>query len=833
MKHSEKTYTYRGGKKVELEKDLEKMVVRALPDVMSDAVITEKEQVSSASTRVTTSANELESMMSRSRIVAPTHHAYFEAENGNEFLITDRIFVTFKESLSDEQVDAFAGRYALIKKEVYSNKDYLFQLTDHTGMNPVKLVVKLMEEEPLVEMAEHDLNQRMNTYDIEIPDDPEYAHQWHLHTHFNDLDYDPRSSVRCEDAWDLLDGYGSEEVVVAVSDDGCKLGHADFSSDNKFADWGYIRGQRLITRSDIDSNPDEMYKHGSNHGTSCCGVIAGEVDASLTVGAAPDCRLLPVQWESSGSSLYISDSKLLTVLNYIADKADVMSNSWGSVPSSVWALPVINRIKTLAQTGGRRGTGIIFLWAAGNENCLIDHTAGENVPYSNGWKQRPDGSWNWVGVKTARVFQHNLTNIPGVMHIAALASTAKQSHYSNYGSGISLSAPSSNVHEYHRMTVKGLGITTTTGKLGGVTESFGGTSSATPLVAGIAALTISANPNLSAFEVTEILKQTASKDLDITGYPKTPPASYDPDTSWDVSPVSPFDSGDFQDIGSADGSWSPWFGHGRVDAADAVAEAQRRGGNRPGNLKFHGSSSPDRSIPDKNIQGIKDKIDCDKTFIIQSIKVHLDISHTYIGDLVVSLISPTGKSVKLHDRNGGSANDIHSDYDSSSAPQLVHFLTEQAAGEWTLHVQDLAAQDRGRLQNWSLEITGQEETAIYVEENLGIIIPDNVANGLERSLNVSENGQLQEIEIEVDITHTYIGDLRIALVAPNGTKVALHDRTGGSADNIIKTYTMTNTSILQTLQGEEINGIWKLKVSDHAGADQGKLNHWALKIRPA
>jgi subtilisin family serine protease len=90
-----------------------------------------------------------------------------------------------------------------------------------------------------------------------------------------------------------------------------------------------------------------MYKPGANHGTACCGVIAGEVDAQLTVGAAPGCRLLPIQWESSGPSLFISDSKLLTVLDYIADKADVMSNSWGGVPTSLWALPVISRIKVI------------------------------------------------------------------------------------------------------------------------------------------------------------------------------------------------------------------------------------------------------------------------------------------------------------------------------------------------------------------------------------------------------------------------------------------------------------------------------------------------------
>ena len=832
MRQSNKTYTYRNGKKIELEKNLEQMVVRALPNAVSDEVITEKEQVSSASTRVTTSANELESMMSRSRMLAPTHHAYFETEQGNEFLITDRIFVTFKEALSDEQVDAFSAHYALVEKEMYNAKDYLFQLTNQTNMNPVKLVVKLVEEEALVEMAGHDLNQRMNSYDVEVPEDPRYVGQWHLHTNFNHPYYDPRSSTRCEDAWNLLDSYGSEEVVVAVTDDGCKLNHSDFNSPNKFADWGYMSRERLLSKSDIDSDPDKMYKQGSNHGTSCCGVIAGEVDTSFTVGAAPDCRLLPIQWESSGRSLYISDSKLLTVLNYIADKVDVMSNSWGSSPTYTWESLVINRIKALSQTGGRRGTGIVFLWAAGNENCLIDYRSDQKVPYDSGWKQKLDGSWEWKGVKTAKVFQHNLSDIPGVMHIAALASTAKRSHYSNYGPSISLSAPSSNSHKYGRMRVKGLGITTTTGKPGGVTSIFGGTSSATPLVAGVAALVISANPKLRAHEVIEILKRTASKDLNFTGYAKTQPASFNSDVSWDISPIAPFDSGDFQDIGSEDGSWSPWFGHGRVDAADAVAEVQRLLGNKSGKVKFQGSSSPDRSIPDKNTQGIKDKINCNKTFKIQSIKVHLDILHTYIGDLIVLLISPAGKSIKLHNRNGGSTSDIHTDYDNSSIPQFIHLLGGQTQGEWTLHVQDLAAQDRGRLQNWSLELTGEEETVIYVEENPGIIIPDDVANGIERFLNVSQNGQLREIEVEVDITHTYIGDIRIALISPNGTKVMLHNRTGGSADNIIKTYTMTNTSILQTLQGEEINGVWKLKVSDHAGVDQGKLNHWALKITP-
>ena len=94
---------------------------------------------------------------------------------GVEFLITDRIFVTFKDAITNEQVDEFAGRYGLVKKTVYSGRDYLFQLTNHTGMNPVKLVVKLTEEDPLVEAAEHDLNQRVQTNQFAVPVDPQYG----------------------------------------------------------------------------------------------------------------------------------------------------------------------------------------------------------------------------------------------------------------------------------------------------------------------------------------------------------------------------------------------------------------------------------------------------------------------------------------------------------------------------------------------------------------------------------------------------------------------------------------------------------------------------------
>ena len=77
--------------------------------------------------------------------------------------------------------------------------------------------------------------------------------------------------------------------------------------------------------------------------------------------------------------------------------------------------------------------------------------------------------------------------------------------------------------------------------------------------------------------------------------------------------------------------------------------------------------------------------------------------------------------------------------------------------------------------------------------------------------------------IKVSITHTYKGDLVVDLVAPDGTVVNLHNRSGGSADNINETYT-------KNLSGEAANGTWTLRVRDAAFLDTGTLNNWTLDV---
>ncbi|WP_158294509.1 proprotein convertase P-domain-containing protein [Halomonas urmiana] len=825
-------YTYRGGKRLELHKRPDQFVSRALPEALRAAGIADDaEQVSSASSRVRTRTRDLEAQMARGRALAPTHHAYTLAETGEDFLITDRIFVTFREALPAERVAEFAGRYGLRQRERYSDRDYLFQLTDHTGINPVKLVVRLSEEEPLVALAENDLNYLVAKQAFEPPADPEYARQWHLHGHLAHPEVDPRAHVHCEAAWRLLDGFGSPEVVIGVTDDGCKLDHPDFDAPGKFAGWGYFTGTRLLADRDIDARPDAMYQAGANHGTSCAGVSAGEADAVLTVGAAPGCRLLPIKWESQGPSLLINDSKMLTALGFLADKVDVLSNSWGAVPRFLFATMVIARITRLATSGGRRGRGILFLWAAGNENCPILHEAEVDVPYTHGWVQQ-GGGWQWGGVATARRFINNLVEIPGVMHVAALASTARRSHYSNYGTGIALCAPSSNSHAYFRMEVAGLGITTASGESGDLARDFGGTSSATPLVAGVAGLVLSANPELSALELASLLRRTAAKDLDATPYPRTPPANFDPEPGWDVSPITPFDRGAFQDIGHDDGSWSPWFGHGRVDAEAAVAEALASHDDTAPSSGHRFVSRPGATIPDHDPAGIHDVLEVDRLGRLSFLRVAVDIRHSWIGDLVVSLVSPSGREATLHDRQGGSRNDLGQTWEAASLPALRSFEGEPAEGPWTLRVRDEAAADTGRLEEWSLELGVIAPTpGVAAEEAPGVSIPDNRAEGIVRVLAVAEVGLIAEIAVTLDITHTWIGDLRVILHSPSGTAVRLHDRRGGSQDNLRASYHSTEVAALEALHGEPCQGDWRLEVQDLAARDVGKLNRWALDIR--
>jgi subtilisin-like proprotein convertase family protein len=169
-------------------------------------------------------------------------------------------------------------------------------------------------------------------------------------------------------------------------------------------------------------------------------------------------------------------------------------------------------------------------------------------------------------------------------------------------------------------------------------------------------------------------------------------------------------------------------------------------------------------------------------------------------------------------------------FDAARHAQLAMLLGEDIQGNWTLEISDEARYDEGRLRRWSLEADVLSEGTQRFESAPGRTIPDNDPAGIEDRINVTGIGSLHNIAVEVDITHTWIGDLQVSLRSPSETEVILHAQEGRSADDIQHTYTVSDEPALGNLIGQIADGDWVLKVSDRAGLDVGKLNRWALKL---
>lgn len=239
---------------------------------------------------------------------------------------------------------------------------------------------------------------------------------------------------------------------------------------------------------------------------------------------------------------------------------------------------------------------------------------------------------------------------------------------------------------------------------------------------------------------------------------------------------------------------------------------------------------PALNIPDNSAQGVSSELAVTRTGTVSSVKVGVEIIHPYIGDLKVTLTAPNGTGIVLHERSGASADNLVKTYDAQSTPGLGALTGSAVQGSWTLSVADLAKKDVGQFNRWSLEIGLGPSNTLRKEQTPSLSIPDNDPNGVTDTLDVTETGTVKNLKVWLDITHTYIGDLRVRLLAPSGKTVTLHERTGGSQDNLIKTYDTSVLPALQSLTGEAVQGAWRLQAFDLAGRDMGKLNRWGIEV---
>ncbi len=247
-------------------------------------------------------------------------------------------------------------------------------------------------------------------------------------------------------------------------------------------------------------------------------------------------------------------------------------------------------------------------------------------------------------------------------------------------------------------------------------------------------------------------------------------------------------------------------------------------------VRFLSQDTP-KAIPDADEAGISSSIVVAQSVEIGRIFVPVEIRHTFIADLEVSLVSPTGRVIRLHDQTGGSSDDIVRTYTSLDAPDLAELQGGDAQGEWRLTVVDRVGQDTGTLTRWGLEIiTGDPPSSDSGEVDPSLSIPDLDPVGVDSTIAISSLGRVREVGVSVDISHTFRGDLRVSLFSPSGTRVELHQNAGGSANDLVKTYSSQDDDALRVLRGEDAEGNWVLRVADTAAADLGTLNRWTLEL---
>ncbi|MDT0319214.1 protein kinase domain-containing protein [Streptomyces millisiae] len=190
--------------------------------------------------------------------------------------------------------------------------------------------------------------------------------------------------------------------------------------------------------------------------------------------------------------------------------------------------------------------------------------------------------------------------------------------------------------------------------------------------------------------------------------------------------------------------------------------------------------------------------------------VTVDISHTYINDLDIQLVSPDGTTFELDPYDGSHEYTL----DASAAT---------ASGTWTLRVEDTLSSDSGTLNSWSLDFGSQQgeqptssgggtfdNTTSMTIEDLG-----SVESTIEVA-GVTGNAP-GTLGVTIDISHTYINDLDIQLVSPDGTTFEL--------DPYDEPHEYTLDASAATA-----SGTWTLRVEDTLSSDSGTLNSWSLRF---
>lgn len=487
-----------------------------------------------------------------------------------------------------------------------------------------------------------------------VPNDPLFAHstanagyQWHL-KNTGQNGGEAGMDVNVVPTWDSHKGTG---IRIGIVDDGLEVTHPDLAAN-------------VDLLNDYDFNGlDEDPSPGADdfHGTACAGVAAARGNNGIGVsGVAPEATLVGMKLIAAPTT----DADEADAFAFKKDIVHIKSNSWGPYDGAYGTGgpgPLSLAAMQDAVTNGRGGRGTVFLWAAGNGNG-----SGDDSNY-DGW-----------------------ANSPHAIAVSAINEKGRASWYSEPGANILVCAPSNGGKQ---------GITTTDragsegyNEEGGTVEypdftdtdytnTFGGTSSATPAVAGVVALMLQAKPDLTYRDVQEILVRTARQNDEFDGGWVTNGAGF---------------------------HFNERYGAGLVDAQAATAMAETWTNVAPLQTRTLTQAGLAQAIPDANVNGTS------RTFTVpavdnlrlEHVTVHVKATHPYAGNLEWRLTSPSGVTSRL----------ARSRYNDTAANldwtfMTTHFWGERSEGSWKLEVVDQMVDYTGTLDEVTITFQGTPASA--------------------------------------------------------------------------------------------------------------------------
>ncbi|HEX3478897.1 MAG TPA: M4 family metallopeptidase [Kofleriaceae bacterium] len=325
------------------------------------------------------------------------------------------------------------------------------------------------------------------------------------------------------------------------------------------------------------------------------------------------------------------------------------------------------------------------------------------------------------------------------------------------------------------------------------------------------------SPTCNSSTVVGLGVQAANKIMYTAMLMKTTNASYLKYRTWTLQAAINLNPGSCDQFNTVKAAW---------DAVSVPAQAADPtcGGGGGGGGCVNGtftSTNVGQTIPDNNATGITSNNVVTGTGNVGSLSLSLNITHTFRGDLVVTLIAPDNTQFVVSNRAGGSADNI-----IITNQAITNFNGHVAAGTWKLKVQDLAAQDVGTLNSWSLNIVGSCTTGVNwsgsASPNLATI--DNGTACTSLTVPSTPGSDSSQAKLNIAGRHDFCSILRGTL-AHNGTTVAAFPT--GTFPAGACNFSFTNRAV-PGLSGDA-SGTWTFCIVDtDAFGDTGTLNTWSV-----